>query len=460
MKINRLLFLFLAVLAVILAVRCSKNNIIINPSDARLACNGFCPISKHTVHEYLLKDYLMKKCPSTKANDIEIDVITGEAGDTLMYIVNYGLEKGWEVISADTRTPAVIAAGNRGYLNFDSCNPGLKDWLFCTKEDMQIIVQSSDDDLSFSEDEIEAHKQFWGGGQPRIKLPDIDDPGGGSWYTSITTVTEVWDSISHMTATQWDQDSPYNEYCPYRTDTIGRAPAGCVAIAGAQMLYYLHYKIGVPSMIYTNAYCYGDILNHTITFTGSSSTIWDDMDTLSKAYNAPAGPESILIAFVGARVQMDYGNTSSGAETEDLVENVFNLFGIDCVYDNYDASIVKSSLLSGLPVILSTKSSWLSTGGHAFIIDGYKRYRTITTEYHYWMSSSGEPGTDPLHEPYEVIHYSSPSIEYFKMNWGWWEQWQLGYDDGWYAPTGDWYTQSTGDHNNYYRKMIYGFNVE
>ena len=39
----------------------------------------------------------------------------------------------------------------------------------------------------------------------------------------------------------------YNIYCPLKSDNFWHAPAGCVAIAGAQILYYLNHKFGVPA---------------------------------------------------------------------------------------------------------------------------------------------------------------------------------------------------------------------
>ena len=39
----------------------------------------------------------------------------GSTGDTLMYIVNYGSGDGWQILSSDARTPAVIAESESGF---------------------------------------------------------------------------------------------------------------------------------------------------------------------------------------------------------------------------------------------------------------------------------------------------------------------------------------------------------
>ncbi|MBS7290460.1 MAG: Spi family protease inhibitor [Bacteroidales bacterium] len=35
--------------------------------------------------------------------------MTDFAGDTLMYVINFANGNGWKIISADTRTPSILA---------------------------------------------------------------------------------------------------------------------------------------------------------------------------------------------------------------------------------------------------------------------------------------------------------------------------------------------------------------
>lgn len=57
-------------------------------------------------------------------------------------------------------------------------------------------------------------------------------------------------NIPHLIATSWGQSYPWNTKCPYvycNEDPNGkRGYTGCVAVSTAQVLYYLHYKIGKP----------------------------------------------------------------------------------------------------------------------------------------------------------------------------------------------------------------------
>ena len=74
----------------------------------------------------------------------------------------------------------------------------------------------------------------------------------------------------------WDQGEPYNEFCPWVTsDMKERAPAGCVAVAGAEVLYYLHNRYGVPVNMVSEGYCNGVIGNYSRWFGNADSDVWD-----------------------------------------------------------------------------------------------------------------------------------------------------------------------------------------
>lgn len=267
------------------------------------------------------------------------------------------------------------------------------------------------------------------------------------------TYTEFYDSISRLTQTIWKQRYPYNNFCPARTDTTYyNAPAGCVAIAGAQMLYFLHYKLGKPETAPTHATCYGNINNYTMNQDNFTTTVWDSMNI--DGYQYKAAP---LVANVGTLVGMDYGNSSSGADTEDLVNYVFrDWYGISCAYDEYSTGTLRTSLLSGMPVILRAKSSTVG-GRHAFIIDQYMRTRTVTANYYTWVYDSWPPNTPmPAIPEYVEYVYSSPVISMIRMNWGWGGK----CNNDWFSLTGDWFAGSKGGvfYNwNDSRHMIYGF---
>jgi hypothetical protein len=393
----------------------------------------------------------------------EIECITNKNNDTLLYVC-HKQSGGWKIYSSDTRVPAIVAASDEGSFAELMQIEGAKLWIKSMADDMATIKQLSDDKLNFSPEEIENNKAFW----RSISSPDeyvkekinqspnrwLDlpilphDPGHFEFYYS-RSYSEVYDSIPRLTVTNWHQSDPYNCYCPARTDTTLNAPAGCVAIAGAQMLYFLHNKLGVPERAPSNATCYGNIDCYAMHQDNFTTTVWDSMNT--NGYKAAP-----LIANVGVFVGMDYGNTGSSADTEDLVEDVFEeYYNISCTYVNYNNNIshLRTSLLNGMPVILSAHSS-TESGGHAFIADRYKRTRTVTVNYYRWVYDVVPEMPERVPDIVEY-QYQSPVVSMIGMNWGWGSYYNNPSE--WFSLTGDWIV---GNYNwNESRHMIYGFHV-
>ncbi|MBO7618161.1 MAG: C10 family peptidase [Bacteroidales bacterium] len=396
--------------------------------------------------------------------------------ETVFYIVNHPNNTGWQIVSSDRRTPPILAESKQGSFSIDTENSGLFAWMMGVAEDMYAIRHAENANLSFSEDEISEHIHFWTKESSRSLDPHPENEG--YWTGSSTSVTEVVDTIEHLTNTHWWQGDPYNKYCPLKTDGSGkRALAGCVAIAGAQMLYFLHDKWGIPQRMESTATCTGFVGNYYMTQGNLSATVWADMEPALCVVDACSNPhpEAVMIACIGTRMQMNYGNNGSAPDLSfaDMVDYVFNQYGIDCDYASYSESCVKNSLINGLPVIVSAKEQWypnwnLTIPGHAFLIDGYKRTRVKTTT-HYTFHPYDPENYDPTSHPsYDVITYSSPEITSVKMNWGFWTQWYIDGDhnteylnDGWYTLTGDWYVTNNSNQYNYhyYRKILYNFSV-
>ena len=218
------------------------------------------------------------------------------------------------------------------------------------------------------------------------------------------------------------------------------------------MLYFLNKKLGVPETAPSEAYCNGNVnsTDYDWAQTNYTSSIWNLMN-VEKKYAAP------LIADIGRRVNMNYGDNSSSAITSNLPNSVFAPYGISCTYGNYNAETVKSSLFNGYPVILRAQSS-TTGGGHAFITDRYKRHRLVTRNNYEWVYDS-IPTDKPIPyvKPYVEYIYSSPSIYMIGMNWGWGSYSNQASD--WFTLTGDWI--ATGDDNNWIidRNMIHGFQI-
>lgn len=394
--------------------------------------------------------------------------IKGSESDTLLFICD-DANGGWTIYSSDRRVPAIVAQSNSGSFEETMSNENAHAWIMTLAEDMRIIKRLKNSELNFSEEEIENNKRFWEAisspsdffGKKSSKTRNGVLPGepliiphGHYELRYSYSYPEVYDSSQRFTTTNWSQGSPYNSFCPYKTIGSGRAPAGCVPIAGAQMLYFLHNHFDTPATAPSEAYCNGNIDEYSWEQTNYTTDIWDLMKE-NGIYAAP------LIADVGRRLNVVFGNSGTSAYTSDLVSNVFEPYGINCDYLSYDEDVLKSNLMDSIPVLLSASTyvqidGVTETVGHAFIADRYKRERTVTENYYVWVYDFYPPSTPLPYVPETMSYrYSSPVITKIGMNWGW------GTDfndmDEWYSLTGDWIKSEYNFNMN--RKMICNFEI-
>lgn len=401
-----------------------------------------------------------------KNSEVMIHAILDENKDTVFFAVDYP-EGGWKLYATDKRVPAILAYSTSDTFEKSIEVEGVHMWVETMKDDMNIIKRSKNEELKFTTEEIEQNILFWDmtknpskplSNQSSTRATPPTPILEGHYKLALTNTSyESYDSIPHLIPVAWHQGSPYNRYCPYTTDNSTRAQAGCVAIAGAQMLFYLHDKFENSLTAPSNAYCFGDINNYVMGQNNFNSTIWDYM----QANPDKAAP---LVANVGFLVGTNYGNNGSGANTLDLADNVFPVYGISCSVDNYNEDIVRNSLTDKMPVIIRAKSNRTPFAtGHAFIIDGYRRYSYVTVNTYVWVYDiiTQEDGALPLlpygPEDYTTISYSSPVVQQIRMNWGWGSN---NVNDIWFTLMGDWNVSVNHDDYNFthQRKMLYNFN--
>lgn len=286
--------------------------------------NSSCTVSMGDICNVIRREF-----PSTKSALSQVDIIpyTDSMADTLMYFVNYK-NGGWKIYSSDKRTPPVLAEGGSGYFSLEEGSPAVAEWISFIAKNISSVRKATDAELSFSEEDICHNKAFWGGEPPRghgdpIPGPDPTYPPG-HWEEIIYAIPE-YDITDHLVA-RWDQNHPYNECCPYLvSDPNTRAKAGCVAIAGAQMLLYLHNKLGTPVEAPSTGYCVGDISNYEQFFINESSSVWSQMSTIHQNSSIATLPEAILIGFVGKTVDMHYCDDIFGVYSWALPGNLKNI---------------------------------------------------------------------------------------------------------------------------------------
>lgn len=236
-------------------------------------------------------------------------------------------------------------------------------------------------------------------------------------------------TVDNFMQTTWGQDAPYNAKCPTVTgkNGSGKAPAGCVATALAQVMNHFRYPDkgkgrGGYYVINTTAaksdtLYYGGAINSTYQ--------WDKLKASYTKDETDTDAISTLLFDVGKATYMTYEAGGSGASlfwmTRGMVEN----FSYDSLAINYyvrsyftDAdwyAMIRNEIEAGRPVAYAGQTS--KREGHAFLFTG------IDTEGKVYV------------------------------NWGW-----DSHYDGWFAI--EQLVPMQGDDFNYGHHMIVGFNPQ
>ena len=291
-----------------------------------------------------------------------------------LYIFNVGQQEGFVIVSGDDNTAEpILGYADQGTIDSDNMPDNLRAWL-----------QGYADQIRW-----------------------MREHGVSNSKAESRQARVVKKSIAPLLATQWNQYAPYNNYCPWLTETGSQiAVTGCVATATAQLMYYQAKKnniastttsADIPSYESTKYYLY---INNTKTTTVPAKPVrtfdWTKMTDQPTGNEDSSEEVARLFEYIGAGVQMQYG-TESSASNEAVATMLTTYFGYDAdiksVYrDNYIYSdwtnLIYNELSTNGPVLFGGQSVG---GGHAFLLDGY----------------DGE--------------------DYFHVNWGW-----GGQSDGFY----------------------------
>lgn len=439
-------------------------------------------------------------------------------GDTLMYIFNF--EEGWQVVSGDKRTEPILASDETGSLSIDGLdNPGVATWL-SDRADEILFLKKNNPKVEYKDIELwvlidkathltdeslqtyrEKYDAIYSTDQQTSQLKSASlrpVPDGYRWEKRLISITSSpWTTSSQkgpLLQTKWGQGTPWNSNVPYVLvdGKWDKCATGCVAVAVSQILYHSHYNLSKPNGLYHDVSCTGqvwDSKNYSVSFSrknyDSNSGRWDFMPTRRAGYwpdyNTPnASLVGDLMADVGNRVKMKYGEQSS-ASTEDEAIPTFKSFGINCSKADYNYSTVYSNLSKNSPVLVTAyakkerKGVWpfrrtVYSDGHAWVIDGYRKKQRTTTYTYEWELVRDDAYLNPYdpYSPYfmddlpidEIIYpgkrdvtTSTTTTTYLLMNWGW----NGSYDYSEYSVSS---TIWNADKYNfqYKKRMFYNFN--
>ncbi len=235
-------------------------------------------------------------------------------------------------------------------------------------------------------------------------------------------------AVEPLLQTLWNQSPYYNDWCPYDNTAAKHAPTGCTATATAQVMrYWGHPAQGRGSHSYTHRKYGVQAVNYD-----TSVYEWDTMPVRL----VPSTPQvqkaavAKLCYEVGVSMDMSYAPSGSGAyahsggmlRRQSAELGLKNYFGYnpgmytafkEGMTDEEWDDLISEELNAGRPVIYTGSSS---TGGHAFVVDGYDAeglyhvnwgwggslngYYTIS---HLTMGTAGQQGYAAYNEMNEAL---------------------------------------------------------
>lgn len=321
-----------------------------------------------------------------------IVVLRGAKEKPLLYLINF-TGGGFIIVSGDKRSKPVLAFSKHNKFpkyKKDSIPEGLSLWLQHRKAVIKKIRKSKNNPqvkpntTIVKENSQKAIYAVWyklgcpkpplpkTKGQtviPLCKAPPPPPPPGGGGGDCTPTVTQV----GPLLQTTWAQGVGYNNFAPYMacsTTFNGRAWAGCVAVAIAQVMNYYEYPSGFN---------------------------WNAMPMPGGRYDGN-NAVSHLIHDIGLNVNMNYGCDVSLATANSAVIALHHYGYSDAQKVDFHFLQVKNILLYyGDPVILSGDNG---TEGHMWVAGGF--YQMNPCPGQVWVQN-------------------------FYMNWGW-----GGSYNGWY----------------------------
>lgn len=350
--------------------------------------------------------------------------------DTVAYLFNFADDEGYALISADTRIPEdVLICTNDGAL--DTENPAAGIFLEGTETFIIESIEKANTERDSILLELEA--------KILANDPELAQEISTRAYTTITSriknfmfdyeiISKVHDwefseRVSPMSTTEMTQSAPFNNLVPM-SGCSNRPPAGCVAIATAQIMAYWKY----PTNIEGRNINWTELNKYTTSpFRQGAYKTW--IGSYS-SYNTPQSVKddvAHIARTIGKNVDMSYGCDGSGAKTEKAVKYLgklgYKTFPVWLSVD-YDYSTVLTSLRAGCPLIASgyakrTKKKFLGitiysnySEGHAWVIDGFLTKKQFVETQIIMRDRKGRIKSNSTSKKY---NYSTM----FHMNWGW-----------------------------------------
>lgn len=214
--------------------------------------------------------------------------------------------------------------------------------------------------------EVPAHIAYWTELYRDITDYELEHPE----EIPKRTPKETHTSVEPMLTCRWNQGCYYNSYCPEHVDgPCNHTLAGCVAVAMAQIMNYHKEPIHGTGQLNFNTSSFG----HLVVDFESTTYRWDEMEDHLYGENSAVAE---LIYHCGVGVMTHYSpmvSTAGNAAALTAFQSFFDYPTTSLVQrlettDENWLLLLKQNLDQHLPVYYSGRSS---SGGHAFVCDGY-----------------------------------------------------------------------------------------
>lgn len=305
--------------------------------------------------------------------------ISNKAGFANLYV--FSTESSFVVVAKDDRVQPILGYSLTDKFITEDMPDHVKWWIQCYSDQIQYV---KDNNLN-SDASID---QSWA------------SLTSGHLDRGISYVV-----VSPLISTTWDQNYPYNYYCPQDSNGPGgRVYAGCVACAMAQVMKFWEYPTqGSGSHSYTPA----SYSQQSVNF-GSTTYQWANMPASISSTSSQTNIDAIatLMYHCGVAVDMDYGYDGSGAQStkvETALKDYFRFapttrYVSSSSYSSEEwIALLKSELDEGRPLYYSGSNE---NSGHAFVCDGYRSDNYFHFNWgwsgshdNYWAIGALNPGS-------------------------------------------------------------------
>lgn len=341
----------------------------------------------------LASKYVSANMSNVRSTEVNlVYTLSGEGNSPYLYVMNY--ENGFVVMSADDIAKPVLAYSIGDLFDVNDIPEGMEYYLNFYKRQIEAAVEQG---IQQDEETANEWRDLRVNGLPMSRDAKVVTP---------------------LLSTTWDQDNPYNYYCPSTSSGPGgKAYAGCVATAMSQIMkYWNHPAQGMGSHSYV-VNMEGSELNGTqMSADFSTATYdWNNMPN-SLGWSSSATQRNavaLLMYHCGISVDMGYSGSGSGTQSAKVPNALRTYFSYSnqsrlLNRDSYSKTEFEDLLIecldNGFPIHYSGHDD---SSGHAFVCDGYDSSR----KFHFNWGWSGNGNNS-----YFAIDALNPTIFYTSYN--------------------------------------------